>query len=69
VRATSAADHLSFNAQRTLMRLFDHRPASLSWKKQDACLHWLRWMMARRHSYQLAAPTSDLARACSDARD
>jgi hypothetical protein len=68
VRATADADHLSYNAQRTLMRLFDYRPPSLTWKKSDACLHWLRWMNANRERLRLDKPRRDIAAACAGAK-
>ena len=67
VRATASSDHLSFNAQRALMRLFDHRPPSLAWSKKDACSHWLRWLEGNRTSQRLAAPNPALRVTCSNA--
>lgn len=69
VRATASSDHLSFNAQRTLMRLFDHRPLSLTWRKEDACTHWLRWLEGNRRQYRLSAPKPELRAACGNAKD
>ncbi len=45
--------YLSYNAQRTLMRLFSHEPASLSWSKEDASFYWRRWLERRRARFRL----------------
>lgn len=46
-RAVNDDDHLSYNAQRVLMRLSKREPASLSWSKQDANFYWRRWFERR----------------------
>jgi murein endopeptidase/HEAT repeat protein len=53
-RAIGGHDRLSYNAQRSLMRIFKHRPRSLSWPKHDACAYWHRWLKRRRR--RLALP-------------
>ena len=68
VRAVCSHDHVSFNAQRALMRLFDHHPPSLTWKKEDACTHWLRWLDANRRPHKLPSASDELRRACGSAR-
>jgi murein endopeptidase len=64
VRATTGGDHLSYNAQRLLVRLTDHAPESLNWSKNDACQHWLRWLKKRRKAYKLKKPPRKLVGAC-----
>lgn len=68
VRATNASDHLSFNAQRTLMRLFKRRPPSLSWSKKDACQHWLRWLSSHPTEVRAGAAPEKLHEACDHAQ-
>ncbi|MEM1347585.1 MAG: hypothetical protein AAGI01_03450, partial [Myxococcota bacterium] len=46
-RAISDLDHVSYNAQRALMRLAKREPASLSWSKEDASFYWRRWFERR----------------------
>jgi murein endopeptidase len=46
-RAVADADHLSYNAQRVLMRLSGRAPDSLSWSKEDANFYWRRWFERR----------------------
>ncbi len=46
-----AADHLSYNAQRVLMRVAKREPATLSWSKADADFYWRRWFERRRKRY------------------
>ncbi len=46
-RAVADADHLSYNAQRVLMRISGREPASLSWPKHDANFYWRRWFERR----------------------
>lgn len=46
-RAVADADHLSYNAQRVLMRIAGREPASLSWPKHDANFYWRRWFERR----------------------
>jgi len=53
-RAVGGHDRLSYNAQRSLMRMFKHRPKSLAWPKHDACAYWQRWLKRRRR--RLALP-------------
>jgi murein endopeptidase len=67
VRAIGATDHLSFNAQRTLMRLFQHRPPSLTWPKKDACHHWLRWLGARPTEVRAGRAPTTLYETCERA--
>ena len=64
VRASAGADHLSHNAQRVLMRLFDHHPPTATWRKGDACQYWLRWLKRRRKGYRLAKPPTKTVTAC-----
>ena len=64
VRAIASEDHTSFNAQRTMMRLFDHAPPSLSWPKNDACKYWLRWLKGRRNRFKLERPPTKTVQAC-----
>lgn len=64
VRAIASEDHTSFNAQRTMMRLFDHEPPSLSWPKNDACQYWLRWLKGRRQRFKLERPPTKTIQAC-----
>ncbi|TDP72116.1 HEAT repeat domain-containing protein [Bradymonas sediminis] len=53
-RAVADDDHLSYNAQRILMRLSKREPASLSWSKEDANFYWRRWF--ERRWKRLGAP-------------
>lgn len=53
-RAVDRADHLSYNAQRTLMRLSGRHPESLSWPKEDASFYWRRYFERREARYGLA---------------
>jgi len=50
-RAVTDADHLSYNAQRRLMKIADRYPESLSWPKEDANVFWRRWFEKRRARY------------------
>lgn len=61
VPAIKDDDHLSYNAQRSLMRLGDHWPRSLYWSRGDACWHWTRWYNKRRRDFRLPEAPSDLA--------
>ncbi|MEL6180454.1 MAG: penicillin-insensitive murein endopeptidase, partial [Myxococcota bacterium] len=61
VRAIAADDFLSYNAQRALMRLSDHRPASLTWPKGDASWHWTRWFERRRRQFKLPKCPAELS--------
>jgi murein endopeptidase len=54
-------DHLTYNAQRTLMRLTDHWPRSLNWSRGDACWHWTRWLGKNRRKFRLPEAPSSLA--------
>mgnify|MGYP002630745527 CR=1 FL=1 len=54
-------DHLSYNAQRTLMRLSDHWPRSLNWSRADACWHWTRWFDKNRRKFRLPEAPPGLA--------
>ncbi|MGM0557789.1 MAG: HEAT repeat domain-containing protein [Myxococcota bacterium] len=53
-RAVDDSDYLSYNAQRSLMRLAGRQPASLSWPKHDANFYWRRWF--ERRWKRLGAP-------------
>jgi hypothetical protein len=64
VRATAGSDHLSYNAQRVLMRLFDEHPPSGSWAKRDACQWWLAWLKRRHKGLGLEKPPTDVVAAC-----
>jgi HEAT repeat protein len=46
-KAIEGEDHLSYNAQRVLMRMGKHYPASLTWSKADAYFYWRRWYERR----------------------
>ena len=61
VPAIKDDDHLSYNAQRSLMRISDHWPRSLSWSRADACWHWTRWFDKRHRKFRLPEAPSDLA--------
>jgi penicillin-insensitive murein endopeptidase len=65
VRAIAGSDHISYNAQRVLMRLLKHHPPSLRWSKGAACMHWYKWVRARRKSFKLGRPPQKAYRACS----
>jgi len=60
-RAVEDRDHLSYNAQRTLMRIADRYPESLSWSKEDARVFWTRWFERRRSRYGTPPVPDDLA--------
>lgn len=64
VRATTGADHVSYNAQRLLTRLTDHEPPSTTWSKNDACQHWLKWLKRRRSAFALDKPPGKTVAAC-----
>lgn len=53
--------HVSYNAQRVLMRLFSHTPASLSWSREDASFYWRRWLERRRKRLGLPRIPADLS--------
>jgi penicillin-insensitive murein endopeptidase len=61
VRAIRDDDHLSYNAQRALMRLTNHRPGSLRWSRSDACWHWTRWLDRHRREFRLPEAPASLA--------
>lgn len=66
VRAiASGSDHISYNAQRVLMRLTQHRPPSTTWSKAAACMHWFKWIKAKRETYQLEKPPAKVFSACA----
>lgn len=68
VRAiASGSDHISFNAQRVLMRLTQHRPPSTTWSKSAACMHWFKWIKNKRETYQLEKPPKKVLAACAGA--
>jgi penicillin-insensitive murein endopeptidase len=67
VRASGGQDHHAYNAQRLLMRLFEHRPASLAWSKRDACGYWMRYVGRRAREVGLGAAPPETARACAEA--
>jgi penicillin-insensitive murein endopeptidase len=60
-RATLGQEHLSYNAQRLLMRLTEHAPQSLDWPKNDACWHWTRWLKKNRRQLRISDPPPTLA--------
>ena len=64
IRAVGGMDHISFNAQRVLARLFRVAPPPVTWKKNDACLWWYKRINARRDSYRLKKPSGRVIRAC-----
>lgn len=68
VRAIAGPDHISYNAQRVLMRLLKHDPPSLSWSKGVACMHWYKWIRGRRQSFKLEKPPEKVFRACAGTR-
>jgi murein endopeptidase len=65
VRAVAGAEHQSYNAQRALMRLFQHRPGSLGWDRGEACAYWLRYVDHHRDDFGLDKAPSRVARACA----
>ena len=64
VRAVGGRDHVSYNAQRVLARMFDRDVTTTSWTKGEACRHWLSWLNARRASYGLLEPPDITRGAC-----
>lgn len=60
-RAITEADHLSYNAQRVMMRLSGRQPASLSWSKEDASFYWRRWFERRHRQYGSPPPPPELS--------
>jgi hypothetical protein len=63
VRAIAGRDHLSYNAQRTLARLF-RGAATTSWSKAEACRYWLGFIDGRREGYGLDEPPDRTRGAC-----
>ncbi len=61
VRAIPDDNHLSYNSQRTLMRLSKHWPLSLTWPKTDAAWHWTRWFKRRRAKFRITPPPASLS--------
>jgi penicillin-insensitive murein endopeptidase len=68
VRAIAGADHLSFNAQRVLMRLHKHRAPTLAWSKAAACNYWLKFVRSRREDMGIERPPAKVIQACGGAR-
>lgn len=62
-RAIMSEPHLSFNAQRTLMRIADHHPPSLRWSPWDASFHWRRWFERRQEELRLPPIPEELSTA------
>ena len=60
-RAITLEDHLSYNAQRALMRITGKDAATLSWSKADASFWWRRWMERRRARLGIAKPPPELS--------
>jgi len=60
-RAISDLDHVSYNAQRALMRLAKREPASLSWSKADASFYWRRWFERRYRRFGAPPIPRDLS--------
>jgi murein endopeptidase len=68
VRAVAGPEHLSFNAQRVLMRLADHRPPAQRMSAGDACRYWMRWVKGSRNSAgQPEKPPEAVVNACARA--
>ncbi len=53
-RAIEGDEHISYNAQRVLMRMSGNEPMSLTWPKADAFFYWRRWFERRR--WRFGAP-------------
>ncbi len=51
--AITAAPHLSYNAQRVLMRLSRTSPPSLSWSTDDALWHWTRYFKRNARKFKV----------------
>ena len=49
----SEQKYLSYNAQRSLMKMFNHHPLSLEWSKEDASFYWRRWLERRMRRFRL----------------
>lgn len=59
-QAIPAPDHLSYNAQKSLMRITNHHPQSLHWSKGDACWHWTRWLNKNRKKLRISPSPPEL---------
>lgn len=64
VRAVGGEDHISYNAQRVLSRLFDEHPPSAAWSKRDACQWWLHWLKRRHRGLRIDKPPPAVVAAC-----
>lgn len=53
-RAVGSRVSLSYNAQRVLMEISGHRPASLTWPTHDAHFYWRRWFERRYERFGLS---------------
>ena len=53
VEAINYEDYLSYNAQRSIARLTEHDPGSLTWPKHVATRYWTRYVDERRGTYRL----------------
>ena len=51
-RAIEGEAHISFNAQRVLMKIGKHYPASLTWSRRDAYYYWRRWYERRYRRFK-----------------
>lgn len=60
-RAIHGPEFLSFNAQRTLMRLARRDVPSLSWSQDDASFYWRRWFERRAQQFRLPPIPPDLS--------
>jgi hypothetical protein len=67
VRAIGGPDHVSFNAQQTLIKLFGHRPVARGWSRGDACRYWMNWLEPRWKRYGMSSPPGRVVRACREA--
>ena len=52
IRAVGDKAHLSYNAQRLLMRVTNHHPRSLEWSRFDAQYYWNHWYTKRRRRFR-----------------
>ena len=64
VRAVAGRDHVSYNAQRVLARMFGHGGTTTSWSKGEACRHWLNFIDDHREGYGIEAPPDRTRAAC-----
>ncbi len=68
VRAVGGDDHISYNAQRVLGRLFDQHPRVSppgdAAAKRDACQWWLKWLKRRHRGLGIDAPPAGVVAAC-----